>query len=509
MTPPRRTVAAATALLLAASAALAAPAGAASPGSTPAQVRTTNRAQAAAGWLATQFAGQANLPAPDGDHFGASFGGTYFPDYGENADVIFGLAAAKAGRAKSRVALGYLAAHVRAYADLSGSQGGPFDGSLGKDALAAIVADVPGTSPTSFGGVNLMARLAADECPARSTTCTPGAAKNIFASVSESLIITAQARTGGRYAPSSSAVSYFLSLQCRNGGFTAGTKACRSGPADVDATAYALMALQALGGQPNATSTAIAWLSSQRRAGRYWVSQGGPNVDSTGLAVAALRPHGVDVSAAQAWLRTQQVPAGRDGAGALRYLGRFTATTSTAATSPDVLGTAQGLLGLVRGGSYATLTAAGSANGTEVFAPSATVASTAVRAGGTQRVVAHGFAAGESVTASVHSRSITVGRVRADGSGTVRLSFTTPARLAAGRHHVVLTGAASNLRASAAFTVRAAPAPTPQPTPASHSGGLANTGLDGRALAQLAGYAMLAVVMGVALVVAGRRRRPA
>src|SRR5262245_45505333 len=68
---------------------------------------TTDRVQAAAGWLATQFVGndKVHLPTPDGNHFDQKFGNAYFPNYGENADAIFGLAAAKAGQRKINKAL--------------------------------------------------------------------------------------------------------------------------------------------------------------------------------------------------------------------------------------------------------------------------------------------------------------------------------------------------------------------------------------------------------------------
>ena len=58
-------------------------------------------------------------------------------------------------------------------------------------------------------------------CPA------PGAARNIYSSISESLAILSEARGarsyGSSYAPDAAAMSYFLSLQCANGGFTSDT----------------------------------------------------------------------------------------------------------------------------------------------------------------------------------------------------------------------------------------------------------------------------------------------
>ena len=86
---------------------------------------TTDPVHAAAGWLATQFVDSSHLPAPTGDHFDSKYGSAYFPNYGENADAIFGLAAAKAAGSKIDVALGYLKKHVDDYADISGNRRRP------------------------------------------------------------------------------------------------------------------------------------------------------------------------------------------------------------------------------------------------------------------------------------------------------------------------------------------------------------------------------------------------
>lgn len=284
-------------------------------GSPAGAATTTQPTAAAAGWLATQFEDTTHLPTPAGDHFDNKFGAAYFANYGANADVVFGLAASRSGATKTTVALNYLAAHLDDYADLSRAFGGPFDGSVAKTALAAQVAGAPATS---FGGHNLLQILKDDECAAATTdgTCAAaGSALSIFSSVSESLAVLAEARAGGSFAPSAAAVTYLLSLQCADGGFTGGTAACGGGAADLDATSYALMALQALGNHPAQADAAAAWLTGQRNSGGWWVSQNIPNTNSTGLATAALAGHGDDVSTSRAWLLSQQVPAGQPGAG--------------------------------------------------------------------------------------------------------------------------------------------------------------------------------------------------
>ena len=284
--------------------------------STASATTTTDPVQAAAGWLSTQFEDGTHLPAPAGDHFDSYFSPSYFANYGENADVVFGLAAAKAGATKSGVALDYLAANIDDYADLSAAFGGPFDGSVAKAALAAIVG---GRSATNFGGHNLLQTLKDDECAPVSpaTTCAvagppagtvpAGSPASIFSSISDSFVILAEARGGGAYTPSTDAVNYFLSLQCSDGGFTGGVTACGAGAADIDSTSYAIMALQALGGHSTELTDAVNWLVAQRGSDGSWNSA---NVNSTGLAAAALSGQGIDTSGSKTWLLSQQVPAG-------------------------------------------------------------------------------------------------------------------------------------------------------------------------------------------------------
>src|SRR5664279_5624174 len=381
---------------------------------------TTDPAAAAAGWLAQRFT----------DH--VDYAGSTLFDGGTTADVIFALAASKTGRAKISSAISYFAAHVSEYTSITDTSGqpGPYDGAVAKTTVAALVA---GVDPRSFGGFDLLTALKVDECtsvsaPANSTDFTTpvcpaiGAARNIFSSISESLAILAEARSSSRYgstfAPSTSAVSYLLSLQCPNGGFTSATTGGSGCTSDVDATGYAVPALVALGGHGAELARATAWLVSTRNPHGYWSSQGGPNTDSTGLAAAALSAAGQDSTASRAWLATQQVFTGPTlGAGAsrgaLKYQGAFSASSSFKAT-------ADGLLGLARGASLTTLTAQGAAAGTVLLALTApTAALRSVRTGGTQTLTGTGFSAGEQVRATVVASSSVLGHATANSAGTV------------------------------------------------------------------------------------------
>lgn len=520
---------------------------------TPSYSTTTNAVQAAAGWLAGQFVDSSHLPAPAGDHFDSKYGSTYYPNYGENADVIFGLAAAKAGGAKVATALNYLATNLDAYSDITNSDGfGPYDGAVAKTALAALVA---GSNPTSFAGKNLLQALKTDECPAASTSCTPGSAANIYASVSESLVLIAEkrgaAKYGAKYAPSDAAVAYLLSLQCTDGGFSVKVdpaKACTGGDtSDLDSTSYALMALQAVGGHATAATKAADWVASQRKAAGYWQSQNIPNPNSTGLAAAALQGQGRDVGASRSWLLGQQAKAGTTGAGAIKYNGSVAATTLSA-TSLSVLATAQALPGMIDGGSLAVLSGTGSHAGVGVYAPKASTSSSTVKPGATQTVSATGFAPRERVTVTLHSAPVVVAAVTADALGSVRASYRVPSTLPAGSHQVVLSGRSSGLTAARSFTVpasttgsgssagsgsgsgpsggssgssssgssgatggqhttsRTGTAVASGPVASAGSGSLAATGLDVTRLLDITVWGAVAVLGGAALTVLARRR---
>ena len=502
--------------------ALSTPASAA-PATAPAT--TTDPAAAAAGWLAQQFVGTSHVPSPTGDHFEGSFGSpiTYYFDGGTTADAIYALAAAKAGKTKIDAAIAYFEQHVAEYTSVSDTTGapGPSDGQVGKTALAAIVA---GADATSFGGYNLLQTLKDDECTGPSGSSTDftvptcpaaGAGRNIFSSVSESLVILAEARAGGSYAPSAGALGYLLSLQCADGGFTVETAGGTGCTSDVDATGYAAAALVALGAQQASLDKATAWLLGQRNAAGYWVAQGGPDVDSTGLAASALDATGTDTSTSRAWLASQQMTTGPtigvgSSRGALKFLGAFDPSSSIKAT-------ADGLLGMVPGACLATLTAAGATPGTAVLALVApTTSSASVRQGGKLTVTGLGFSSAEKVAAELHSAPVSLGSVTASAAGTAIVTFTVPTTLAVGTHSVVLTGATSGLTSTATFTVTTAaaapgsatPAQTTQAPPApAITQPLANTGLDGRQALTESLIALICIAAGAGVLYLGRRRR--
>jgi hypothetical protein len=124
------------------------------------------------------------------------------------------------------------------------------------------------------------------------------------------------------------------------------------------------------------------------------------------------------------------------------------------------------------------------------------LAKSTVSQGGQDTATGSGFTPGERVSATLHSTAIALGTFTASRAGVVRFTFTIPAGLAAGAHHVVLVGATSGVRVSARLTVIAAPA-SANPLP--------DTGVPTGGLAVLA---LALLVGGIGVLALGRRRLP-
>jgi hypothetical protein len=347
----------------------------AKPSKTPAQVRAT-KAQAAS------FAGlAAAVPAtaPPGsvgaaaaaylastlargvyDFFGA-------PDYGLTADAVLALDALGSGQSVAGAATAQLAQHVGDYA------GSGADVDAGALAKLLLVAVAQGEDPTSFGGHDLVADLAALQTPAgrfadRSSTGTD--ASNTFG---QSLAVIALARQAGT-APAA-ATAYLLRQQCGTTG-PAGFRVvlddtpCAPGTAaDVDATAMAIQALLAAGDTADA-ARALDWLAGRQAADGSFA--GSPptdvaNANSTGLAVEALIAGGRTTSAAAgtAWLGALQMTCAAPTAirGAVSYAPDSHSADEQGGVASDQLtrATTQAALGF-SGVSLGSVTATGSAD---------------------------------------------------------------------------------------------------------------------------------------------------
>jgi hypothetical protein len=285
---------------------------------------------AAAGWLARQMV--------DGSHFTVTYDGVTYPDQGLTIDAIDAFAATGTASNYAARAIAWLARpHI-----LSNYIGNGTTASYaGATANLLLATEVAGVSPTTFGGVNLPARLASLLTPSGrySDHSKYGDYSNAF---SQALAVIAMSRLGG--APAK-AVSFLAASECANGGFPLdfAQKTCASYP---DATAMDVQALLAAG-QWGQAQRGLAWLArvQQRDGGFIAPPAKVPNSNSTGLAGEAFAAGGWFMRAvfARSFLLSVQVgcsgkPANQ---GAIAYdTSGFKASTAAFATAQAILGVA-------------------------------------------------------------------------------------------------------------------------------------------------------------------------
>jgi len=162
-------------------------------------------------------------------------------------------------------------------------------GAIGKEAL---LAEVVGDNPRSFGGHNLISALDASVCAKPSkgaNTSCPGAGSylNDTSVFDQALGIMAQLRAG-QVSQAAQPIAYLESLQGANGSFP--SLIPRSGGPDVDSTAMAAMALALADGSRASTAVraALTWIAAQQKHNGGFESAGTESINSTGLAIQAL-----------------------------------------------------------------------------------------------------------------------------------------------------------------------------------------------------------------------------
>jgi hypothetical protein len=339
----RRRIAHAVSLFAGSALLLVAAAGSASAAPATAPPRTVLPDDAAAGWLARQFV--------DGNHLETTFGGVSYPDQGLTIDAVFAFAAAGVADSSAAAAMAWLALpeNVTGYIGDGGSEA--YSGATAKLLLAAQVQGVS----TTFGGVNLPARLRSLQAPSGRFTDRSafGDFSNAFG---QSYAVIALTRTPGGV--SAAAVGFLAGSQCADGGFpvTFGAVTCVG---DVDATALASQALRAAG-RTAAADRGATWLAGRQRSGGGFGAGdgiGAVNANSTGLATQALVVARRVVPAATGFaylVRAQlRCAAPATERGAVPYDAALGFDPATAARA-----TAQAVLGL-SGRGLATLSAAG------------------------------------------------------------------------------------------------------------------------------------------------------
>ncbi|GLZ80598.1 hypothetical protein Afil01_54050 [Actinorhabdospora filicis] len=295
---------------------------------------TSDRGDAASGWLARQMTG--------GDHFETVFDGTAYPDQGLTIDAVFAFAATgEAGDYAAR-ALTWLAKPEIS----SGYIGdGTTESYAGATAKLALAVQVRGQNPKNFAGLDLIARLRALETPTGrfSDKSQWGDYSNAF---TQSLALLTLDRTHN--GPSAASVSFLAGTRCADGGYPLlfAQPTCTS---DVDSTAMAVQALIAVGRWQDA-APGLNWLVSVQGADGGFAAYGVENANSTGLAAQALYAGGRWTAATKGrdFLRSLQIDCSGPLAqrGAVNYkAGAFDPTTANRATAQAILGLADESLG--------------------------------------------------------------------------------------------------------------------------------------------------------------------
>jgi hypothetical protein len=184
-------------------------------------------------------------------------------------------------------------------------------GAIGKEAL---LAEVVGDKPRNFGGHDLIAALDASVCTrasAGSNSNCPAAGSylNDTSVFDQTLGVIAQLRAG-QIREAAAPIAYLESLQNADGSFP--SLIPPSGGPDVDSTAMAVMAL-ALARGPRAAGdvqAGLTWIASQQEHNGGFRSAGAESINSTGLAIQAMTlraaRYKTRISAARAFLAREQ-----------------------------------------------------------------------------------------------------------------------------------------------------------------------------------------------------------
>lgn len=375
-----------------------------------AAARTVNRSTLAAYLIDQLYDADAYQPFGPG-----------FADTGLSIDGALALSAAGGHDATVARIRGFVADQIRSFADPTDADGAFSGGGVGK---LALLAEVTGADPRSFGGFDLIGALADNVCPAAHSTACPGAGlyRGVTSTFGQALGLLAQARSG---AAPAAAVTALVAARCRDGSFRSilpVTGACSAGAGDVDSTSMAAQALSAVRGQQRVVDAAVAWIGARQEKDGGFPGTAGDNTNSAALAVQALSLHASTYAAriakAQAFLGGRQ---NRDG-------GLGINTTSDGAAS-DVRASAQGLNGVLST-PFSTLTrvvsvggvsgggVSGGARSTATTRGAAYLASPAVLTGGTH--VQSGGYVDYGLTADI---AIALAAAGASGTGqtTVRL----------------------------------------------------------------------------------------
>ncbi|HWV27254.1 MAG TPA: prenyltransferase/squalene oxidase repeat-containing protein [Aeromicrobium sp.] len=291
---PRHLIGAATATLALVAAGV--------PAASAAPALNDEQTQAAA-WLVDQIPGTGLFESHYFDTHSDTIVG--YVDHGLNLDVQHALR--ELGQSSTADSV-YDAVRANA-ADYTDAWGTRYSGAIGK--LATYV-ELAGDDATNVDGRDLIADLVALMQPTGQFLNDPAKWEN---NIGQAWGVRALALSG--HAAVTDAAGFLLGEQCPDGGFreNPGTIPCAS---SVDTTAFAIEALDDVGGHATEIDRAVAFLKSKQTSNGSLVDAGSANANSTGLAALAFAAHGEPQAAKKAavWLASLQLDGGPD-AGAI------------------------------------------------------------------------------------------------------------------------------------------------------------------------------------------------
>jgi hypothetical protein len=406
MSTTRSGLLARTATTLAVGAALvAAPGLATSAAAADAPTTTSERAGLAGSFIATTLV--------DGDHYDYP-GGDWF-DGGNTVDAVLALGGAGVGLDTADAAMAYLAANVGG-SDADNYIGAGSERYAGPLAKTLVGAVAHGDDPTSFGGVDLVAELAALEGTVEPGRFSDASAYGDYSNtIGQALAVIGLERAGA--GASAEAVDFLLAQQCGDGGFR-GDPAATGCVSDPDATAFAAQALLQVGATTEAGAALDALAGLQSASGGV-AGDGAPeNANTTGVAVQAFLAGGRTAAAAsgQAFLASLQYDC--TDAAPLRWGLAYTddARSTTTVADSDLRATPQAALALA-GGSLLSVSSADSSAGLPTFActtpttttpaPSTTTTSPTAGSGGSSSSAPASPATGSATTSAATGGVVT------------------------------------------------------------------------------------------------------
>jgi prenyltransferase beta subunit len=187
-------------------------------------------------------------------------------------------------------------------------------GAIGKEAL---LAEVVGDDPHTFGGQDLIGDLDQEVCKTSSSVAPICAAagnyENASSTFDQALAIMAQMRAGDD-ANATAPIKYLEFLQKPSGAWSSLIPS--GGDSDVDSTAIAVMALALAPGQAAADAKASgqAWIASQQDSDGGFPGTSGDSTNSAALALMALdldkAAYSQKITAGLSFLSAQQNPDG-------------------------------------------------------------------------------------------------------------------------------------------------------------------------------------------------------